>query len=87
MLAHEAPAATESSVASAHDTKFADHIECYPDAGHFIGSPGFPTTGAVEVQHPITHEWLALGGTPAGIARADRQAYNRKRAFLDEALR
>jgi len=78
--------AMDRLTASKHADEHADHLECYPDAGHGIGAPGLPTTHAAVVEHPITHEWLALGGTPAGIAHAARDAFDQKRAFLAAAF-
>jgi dienelactone hydrolase len=63
-----------------------DALECYPDTGHDIAVPGFPTTDLV-IDHPILHVLLALGGTPAGTAHAQRAGIERILQFLDGALR
>jgi hypothetical protein len=34
-----------------------------------------------------SHEWIAIGGTAPGIARAAREGFDRKRAFLAKALK
>jgi dienelactone hydrolase len=73
--------------AAGHVASFADDFQCYPDAGHGLGSPGYPTTGSTVVQHPISKEWIELGGTPVGIAHANRESFERKRAFLGAALK
>lgn len=71
---------------SGHASKFADHMECYDGAAHGIGAPGFPTTISQDIQHPVTKQWLALGGNPKGIAHAARDAFEKKKAFLAKAL-
>lgn len=58
----------------------ADMGQCYDDAGHSLTFAGSPTTGANFSQTP--QGWLALGGTARGIAAAQRDAFNRRRAFL-----
>src|SRR6185312_4705778 len=69
-----------------HAATFADDLECYPEAGHIVGNPGLPTTGASVLTLP-DHTLVAIGGTPAGIARAARDGFERRRAFLAKALR
>ena len=71
---------------SGHATTFADASSCYPDAGHNLEFLGFPTVQLLKIQHPITKEWLALGGTPKGIAKGQRDAENKVRAFLTAQL-
>jgi dienelactone hydrolase len=70
-----------------HTAKYADQLLCLDSAGHNVGTPGSPTLGADEVQHPITKEWLALGGTPAGIAHASRKADSAVQKLLRDALK
>jgi hypothetical protein len=68
-----------------HKDAFGDDLVCYPDAGHIVGVPGMPTTDLGVV--PLAdHTWLAVGGTAAGTARAARDSFERKRAFLAKAL-
>jgi len=75
-------------VANGHDKRFADDSVCYPDSGHFsTGIPGVPTALATAVVHPLTGELLALGGTPQGIARAQRDAFGRVDKFLAASLK
>jgi dienelactone hydrolase len=69
-----------------HAAAFADDLVCYPEAGHHLGLPGLPTTDPALVKSE-RQIWLALGGTPAGIAHAQRDSFERKRAFLARALR
>jgi acetyl esterase/lipase len=70
-----------------HDVAHGDQRFCYPGAGHGIGSPGWPTTISQNVVHPITMQLLALGGDPEGIAHADRDAYEKKKALLAAKLK
>ena len=68
-----------------HAAAFADELVCYPAAGHIVGNPGLPTTDLSVV--PLSgNTWLAIGGTPAGTARAARDGFERRRAFLAKAL-
>ena len=78
--------AMDRLVANGHAAKMNDDMQCYPEAGHAIGVPGVPTTGSTAVKHPISEEWLALGGTPSGIAHAARDAFERKKAFFARTL-
>jgi dienelactone hydrolase len=73
-------------VAAGHAGTFADDFVCHPDAGHLTGTPGLPTTDAA-TRELDSHTWLAFGGTPAGTARAARDGFERRRAFLARALR
>ena len=80
--------AMDRLVANGHDKRFADESVCYPDSGHFsTGTPGVPTALQTAVVHPLTGELLALGGTPQGIAKAQRDAFGRVDRFLAAALR
>lgn len=80
--------ASRSWSASTHDKRFADELVCYPDSGHFsTGLPGVPTAQQTAVAHPLTGELLALGGTPRGIARAQRDAFGRVDRFLAASLK
>ena len=63
-----------------------DELDCYPDAGHWMGVPGSPTFGMDKTYHPILMQELAIGGTPAGIAHAQRASTDREIAFLREHL-
>jgi hypothetical protein len=46
-----------------------------------------PTALQTAVVHPLTGELLALGGTPQGIAKAQRDAFGRVDRFLAAALK
>lgn len=72
--------------ATGHAAKFADDFVCYPDAGHYLSAPGLPTTDPSLIRSD-RQIWIALGGTPAGIAHAQRDAFERRRTFLAKALR
>jgi dienelactone hydrolase len=77
--------AMDRLTAHGHTTTFADDLVCYPSAGHRLGTPNLPTTDLSTMESSDGLR-IALGGTPAGIARAARDAYERKRAFLAAAL-
>lgn len=69
-----------------HKKTHEDELLCIPDAGHLIGIPGSPTTGSYRAYHSLMGRWLALGGTPKSIAKANREADTKIRAFLARAL-
>ncbi|HEX4516579.1 MAG TPA: acyl-CoA thioesterase/bile acid-CoA:amino acid N-acyltransferase family protein [Polyangiaceae bacterium] len=73
---------------SGHATKYGDTLVCYPDAGHNIDAftVGTPTTTAMHTSTPVDGAFLALGGTPEGIAHATRDADNKLRLFLAKNL-
>jgi BAAT / Acyl-CoA thioester hydrolase C terminal/Acyl-CoA thioester hydrolase/BAAT N-terminal region len=60
-----------------------EHIS-YPDAGHAIVPPYAPTT-ATTIVHPVTHQILALGGTPKGQIEANVAYWRRTLDFLAQA--
>jgi dienelactone hydrolase len=64
-----------------------DHLRV-PGAGHDIKVPYHPTTERATRPFPLPGRPLALdmGGTPAGYARADAQAWERTLEVLDEGL-
>ncbi len=61
-----------------------EHVS-YPDAGHNIRAPYVPTT-VTAMQHPVDGGLYALGGTPAGNARANEDSWRRVLAFLNQHL-
>lgn len=64
-----------------------DEINCYPDAGHFITfPPGSSTQDSTAYYHPQYKVWLLMGGSPAGIAKAEREGSSALRAFLEKAF-
>jgi len=72
---------------SQHAANFGDEIHCYPDAGHFITfPPGSSTQDSFAYYHPQFKAWFLMGGSPLGIARAERQGNTALRAFLDKAF-
>lgn len=71
---------------SGHAAAFGDDLTCYPDAGHITDLPGMPTTDASVITTKGGVR-LAIGGTPLGTARAAREGFERRRAFLAESLR
>jgi dienelactone hydrolase len=72
---------------SGHAASHADALHCFEDAGHAIGPPGWPTGESYVVMHPVSREWLVLGGTPRGTARAERESWLLVRDFLEAHLR
>jgi pimeloyl-ACP methyl ester carboxylesterase len=67
-----------------HSALLEDRVVCFPEAGHALGPPGWPTSEMAFV--PIGGRNYALGGTPGGTARAQRQVYLETREFLDRVL-
>lgn len=63
-----------------------DEIYCFTDSGHWMGVPGTSTLDMQRVYHPVFNEWLALGGTPAGTAHAQRDSTDREITFLTATL-
>jgi dienelactone hydrolase len=59
----------------------------YDEAGHGIGRPYFSTAEVNHAVHPLTGRVMALGGTPAGTAKAREDSWRQVLAFLDENLR
>jgi dienelactone hydrolase len=72
--------------ASGHWQAHGDELQCYPNAGHAILAPGLPTTTANEYWDAADGIFFNLGGTPAGIAHAERDADGRIRDFLQQHL-
>jgi len=58
----------------------------YPDAGHFLGAPGLPTT-VTHSYNPSAKTVLEAGGTAKGYAAAQADSWPKVLAFLDEQLR
>lgn len=63
-----------------------EHL-AYADAGHGIGRPYSSTMDINHVVHPLTGRNIALGGTPAGTAKAAEDSWHHLLLFLDENLR
>ena len=59
-----------------------DELYCFADAGHGFGIPGWSTIGSDESFNRQLGAFLVLGGTPAGNARAGREADTAIRRFL-----
>jgi dienelactone hydrolase len=80
--------AMDRLASSGHATKYGDTLVCYPDAGHNIDAftVGIPTTTAMHTSTLVDGVYLALGGTPEGIAHATRDADNKVRVFLAQNL-
>jgi dienelactone hydrolase len=65
---------------SGHVDAHGDVSRCYPDTGHMIGPPGWPTTESYAYANG-SYVYVA-GGTPAGTAHAQRQADRELRKLL-----
>jgi dienelactone hydrolase len=63
-----------------------EHL-AYTDSGHGIGRPYVSTMDINRMVHPLTGRVLALGGTPAGTAKAREESWRHVLAFLGENLR
>lgn len=73
--------------ASGHAAAYEDAFHCFPDAGHFIAfPPGLSTLTSTSYYAPDYGAWLDVGGTPAGIAAAQRAGDSALRGFLERAL-
>ena len=60
------------------------HLQ-FPSAGHGVQNPYGPTPGRPYF-HPVTQSWMTIGGTAAGNARADKEAWKGVLSFLKESL-
>lgn len=82
-----AQVAMDGLVASDHTASHVDEIHCYPDAGHFISfPPGSSTLASQSYYSPAAGVNFWVGGTPEGIAHAQRQGNTDMRAFLDKVF-
>ncbi len=73
--------------ASGHVEAHGDELHCFPEAGHWIAfPPGSSTMESSAYYEPAVHGYMDVGGTPEGIARAERQGNTALRAFLARAL-
>jgi dienelactone hydrolase len=61
-----------------------EHLR-YPDAGHNIGWPTFPTT-VTTATHPVSGVKIDFGGTARGTAFASSDSWVRMLRFLEEAF-
>lgn len=62
-----------------------EHLS-YDDAGHLI-MPPYRVTSITAMVHPAMKMKVALGGTPAGTARANAESWPRVLSLLEQALR
>lgn len=76
VFAHRILAARRAS-----GVKFTDELLVFPEAGHEIDVPYMPTSDLAVVDEGSFR--LALGGTPAGYARADESMWVKVLEFLD----
>ena len=70
---------------AAHNFQWPYRHLSYPEAGHLIGPPWRPTTVNTR-RHPTVGVTLAYGGTPRGMAHADRDSWAETLLFLGRAL-
>jgi dienelactone hydrolase len=73
-------------LSSGHAAQFHDEVHCFENAGHLIGTPGWSTIGSDEFYEPSFGAYLVTGGTPAGMAAADRASDTAIRKFLEVNL-
>lgn len=69
---------------SGHSNKYTDEFLCFKDAGHMIGTPGFPTTESYAYYVASAGYYRIMGGTPAGIGKAQRIYDKKLRNFLQK---
>jgi dienelactone hydrolase len=78
--------AMDRLVAAGHASKYADEATCYPASGHASGwTPGASTFE--DLTAAVPGDVLALGGTAAGVAKAQRDSFTRVTSFLAKALK
>lgn len=78
--------ALDRLVETGHRDVHGDELLCFPDAGHFIGPPGWPTAETYALRPPFPGPWWVLGGTPAGTGHAQRELFDATRAFWGAAF-
>lgn len=79
--------AMDRLVARGHAAKYADENVCYESSGHDSSMmPGLPTALSLAAPDPFGSGLIAMGGTPQGIAHAQRDAYARTLRFVAAAL-
>lgn len=73
-------------IASGHTDQYGDELHCYESAGHWIGLPGSSTMSSQRFFDMQGGYWMEIGGTPAGVAAAQRDSNTKMRAFLERTL-
>lgn len=73
-------------IASGHADTYGDELHCYESAGHWIGLPGSSTLSSQRFFDADGGYWVEIGGTPAGVAAAQRDSNTKMRAFLERTL-
>lgn len=58
----------------------------FPNAGHGVQNPYGPTNFGYPYFHPKIKQWMTVGGTGEGNARANEQAWKAVLEFLKETL-
>lgn len=76
------------------EERLREHDHPYPvrhlttaEAGHFVSFPYQPTTEVTAIDGPLPGSGTALGGTPAGLARAAEESWPVVLSTLEEGLR
>ena len=75
-----AQVAMDRLIAAGHDQSHGDELFCFSGAGHHVATPGWPTTDSYAADAFGTT--LVFGGTPEGVAHAQREGLERIKAFL-----
>ena len=71
------------TIATAHSQFYDDQFICYSGAGHDMSMiPGFVPTGPRYIHHTLLQMTLALGGTAADTAHAQRATWNKILDYL-----
>lgn len=73
-------------ISSGHADRHGDELHCYESAGHWIGLPGSSTMASQRFFDEEAGYWMEIGGTPAGVAAAQRDSNTKMRAFLERTL-
>lgn len=80
-----AEAAMDRLVAAGHAAAWRDEVHCFADSGHHAAMPGGSTMDSYASSGAGGFS-LVLGGTPKGVAHAQRDGLTLLRAFLAENL-
>ena len=71
-------------VSSGHSGMWDDATHCFPDTGHSVAAPGWPTTGRYAGQ--VGAYKMVFGGTPEGMAISQREGLDLIKAFFEARL-
>lgn len=79
-----AQAAMDRLSSSGHSDQYADGVHCFADSGHHVPTPGWSTTDSYA--GGIGSTKYIYGGTPKGVAHAQRDGLEVLKDFLAEQL-